>query len=146
VEAARAYNARHHGRRLHGASTITMQCARTVFLWPSRTYVRKGLEVPLAYLLELLWGKRRILEVYVNVVEWGHGVYGADAAARTYFGVPASRLTMAQAALMAATLPSPLRWNPAAPTQALASRAATLEARAERVRLDQLQPRPGGGR
>lgn len=132
---ARTYNARHLGRRLRGASTITMQCARSVFLWPARTWLRKGLEVYLAGLLELLWGKRRILEVYLNVVEWGDGVYGAEAAARRYFGVPAARLDPRRAALLAAALPSPRRSNPAAPSPGLAARAATIQARAAAVRL-----------
>src|SRR5207245_2311342 len=81
-ERAREYNERWQGRRLRGAGNITMQCARTVLLWPGRSYVRKALEVYLAYLLELAWGKQRILEVYVNTVEWGDGVYGVEAAAR----------------------------------------------------------------
>ena len=93
LERAREYNERWRGRRLRGAGTITMQCARTVYLWPGRSYVRKALEVYLAWLLELGWGKRRILEVYVNTVEWGDGVYGAEAAARRYFGVPAGGWT-----------------------------------------------------
>jgi monofunctional biosynthetic peptidoglycan transglycosylase len=144
---ARAYNRRHDGRRLHGGSTITMQCARSVFLWPGRTYVRKALEVGLAALLEVVWGKRRILEVYVNVVEWGDGVFGVEAASRRYFGVPAARLTAGQAALLVAVLPNPRRWSPAAPTAYIRRRAAAIEARAARVRLEASARRPshGGG-
>jgi monofunctional glycosyltransferase len=135
---ARDYNERHDGRRLRGGSTITMQCARSVFLWPGRTYLRKGLEAYFAGLLELLWGKRRILEVYLNVAEWGDGVFGAEAAARRAFGVAAARVTAEQAALLAAVLPSPRRWNPAAPTRYLLARAATIRARAASVHLDGL--------
>jgi monofunctional biosynthetic peptidoglycan transglycosylase len=136
---ARAFNARHAGRRRRGASTITMQCARNVFLWPGRTWARKILETWFALLMELAWGKRRILEVYVNVVEWGRGVYGVEAAARTYFGVPAARLDARQAALLAATLPDPRRWSPATPTPWVRSRATTIARRAAAVRLAALE-------
>jgi monofunctional biosynthetic peptidoglycan transglycosylase len=139
VERAYDYNARHRGRRLRGAGTISMQCARNVFLWPGRTYVRKGLETYLAWLLELVWGKRRILEVYLNVVEWGDGLYGAEAASRTYFGVPASRLDAWQAGLLAAALPNPRHRNPSAPSRSLRAQAALIAARATRVYVDPLQ-------
>jgi len=132
---AREYNANQRGGRLRGASTITMQCARSVFLWPGRTYVRKAIEVYLAVLMEQLWGKRRILEVYVNVVEWGPGVYGVEAAARRYFGVPASALDASRAALLAAALPAPRRFNPATPSAYLRRRAAIIAARASRTEL-----------
>lgn len=135
VEAAREYNRRHAGRRQRGASTITMQCARSVFLWQNRTWLRKGLELWLAALLELFWPKRRILEVYLNVAEWGPGVYGAEAAAQHWFGVPASRLSAQQAALLAAMLPAPRRWNPARPTPYLAARARRIAAWARGVDL-----------
>ncbi len=138
VERARDYNLRQRGRRLRGASTITMQCARNVFLWQGRTWVRKTLEVYFAALLELVWNKRRILEVYVNVVEWGPGLYGVDAAARQYFGVAAGDLDAYRAALLAAALPDPRRANPAAPSPYLRARASIIAARAERVRLDPL--------
>ncbi len=141
-ELLQAWRTRRPGRPPRGASTITMQCARSVFLWPSRSYVRKALEIPLAGLLELAWGKRRILEVYVNVVEWGDGLYGVEAAAQRYFGVPAARLTPPQAALLVAALPNPRRRNPAAPTPALSRRAAIIGARATRVRLDPLASSP----
>ena len=132
LERAREYNERWRGRRLRGAGTITMQCARTVFLWPGRSYVRKALEVYLAHLLELAWGKQRILEVYVNSVEWGDRVYGVEAAAERYFGVPAARLDAWESALLAAVLPNPRRWSPAAPTPDLRARAALIAARAAR--------------
>ena len=139
---ARRYNARQAGRHLRGASTITMQCARNVFLWQGRTYVRKALEVYFGFLLEVLWGKRRILEVYLNVVEWGDGVFGAEAAARRDFGVHAAGLSPRQAALLAAALPNPRRWNPAAPTAYLARRGAIIEGRARHVSLRRLGPGP----
>jgi monofunctional biosynthetic peptidoglycan transglycosylase len=143
---ALAYNARHRGRRLRGAGTITMQCARNVFLWQGRSYVRKALEVYFAPLLELTWGKRRILEVYLNVIEWGDGVYGVEAAAERYFGVSAAELDARQSALLAAALPDPRRSNPAAPSRYLAARAAIIVARAERLRLEPAAERTGAGR
>jgi monofunctional glycosyltransferase len=135
LQRAREYNARHHDGRMRGASTITMQCARSVFLWPGRLWVRKAIEVYLALLMEQLWGKRRILEVYVNVVEWGPGVYGAEAAAQRYFGVSAAGLDAQRAALLAAALPAPRRFNPAAPSGYLRRRAGTIVARANRTAL-----------
>ncbi len=137
---AREYNASQRGGRLRGASTITMQCARSVFLWPGRTYVRKAIEVYLAVLMEQLWGKQRILEVYVNVVEWGPGVYGVEAAARRYFGVSASGLNAERAALLAASLPAPRRFNPAAPSAYLRRRAAIIAARARQTELPGSRP------
>jgi monofunctional biosynthetic peptidoglycan transglycosylase len=133
---ARAWNARHERQgRVRGASTITMQCARNVFLWQGRTYVRKALELWFTALMEATWSKRRILEVYVNVIEWGPGVYGAQAAAERYFRVPAARLDARQAALLAAALPDPLTRNPAAPTAFLDARATRIARRAALVRL-----------
>src|SRR3954451_21391078 len=90
------------------ASTISMQTAKNVFLWPGRDWLRKGFEAYFTPLIELAWGKRRILEIYLNVVEWGPGIYGAQAAAEHYFRKPASRLTAAEAARLAAVLPDPL--------------------------------------
>jgi monofunctional biosynthetic peptidoglycan transglycosylase len=140
VRRAREYNARHGDEPRRGGSTITMQCARNVFLWQGKSYVRKALEAGIAYVLEVLWGKRRILEVYLNVIEWGPGVFGAEAAARTYFGVPASALGPRQAALLAAALPNPHRWNPGAPSRWLLARSALIERRAARVSLAPLRP------
>jgi monofunctional biosynthetic peptidoglycan transglycosylase len=123
VEAAKRYNASHKGKRLHGASTVTMQTAKNTFLWHGRNYVRKGLEAYFTYLIEFIWGKKRILEVYVNVVEWGNEVYGAEAAARKYFKKSAKKLTKREAALLAVVLPNPNRWNPARPTNYINRRA-----------------------
>jgi monofunctional biosynthetic peptidoglycan transglycosylase len=131
------------GARRRGASTITMQCARNVLLWQGRSYVRKALETYLAVLLELAWGKPRILEVYVNVIEWGRGVYGVEAAARRSFGVGAAELEMRQAALLAAALPSPRRFDPGAPTPYLQRRAEIIARRAGAVRLDARLSRGG---
>lgn len=101
--------------RVRGASTITMQTARTVFLWPDRTLLRKALEAYYTVLLELLWDKERILEVYLNTVDWGSGVMGAEAACRKYFSIGAGEASPSQAALLAAILPSPHRWSPTSP-------------------------------
>ncbi len=116
VEEAKKYNEKHKGKRLHGASTVTMQTAKNTFLWHGRNYVRKALEAYFTYLIEFIWGKKRILEVYVNVVEWGNEVYGAEAASRKYFKKSAKSLTKREAALLAAVLPNPHRWTPSRPT------------------------------
>lgn len=94
---------------VRGASTITMQVAKNLFLWPSKDLLRKGLELGFAVVMEQVWPKRRILEVYLNIAEWGPGVFGAEAAARHHFGKSAARLTSYEAALMAASLPNPHR-------------------------------------
>jgi monofunctional glycosyltransferase len=99
-----------------GASTITQQTAKNVFLYPSRTYLRKGLEAYFTVLIEALWDKRRILEVYLNVIELGPGVYGAEAAAQYYWNKPSTKLTLGEAQLFAAILPNPRRWSPKNPT------------------------------
>jgi monofunctional glycosyltransferase len=116
------------GERLRGASTITQQTAKNLFLWPGG-WLRKIVEIYPTVLLELLWPKRRILEIYLNIVEWGPGIYGAEAASRAYFGRSARLLTASEAALMAAVLPNPRRWSPARPTEYIRSRAATIQAR-----------------
>jgi monofunctional biosynthetic peptidoglycan transglycosylase len=117
-----------------GASTISMQTAKNVFLWPGRSYIRKGLEIPVALLADLIWGKRRMLEIYLNVAEWGEGVYGAQAAARKHFRKDAKDLTRAEAALLAAALPNPILRNAGRPTrgvQAIARRITVRMAAAE---------------
>jgi monofunctional glycosyltransferase len=108
-----------------GASTIAMQTAKNVFLWPGRSYIRKALELPIALYIDLVWGKRRVMEVYLNVAEWGDGVFGAEAAARRHFGKSARNLTRGEAALLAAALPNPRVRNAGRPTgrhRALAGR------------------------
>jgi len=116
IEKAREYNIKKQGKKIRGASTISQQTAKNVFLWPQRSWVRKGLEVYFTVLIEFVWGKKRILEVYLNVIETGKGIYGANAAALSYFGKPASGISRGEAALIAAVLPNPLKWNPASPT------------------------------
>ncbi|WP_185983836.1 monofunctional biosynthetic peptidoglycan transglycosylase [Aureimonas mangrovi] len=113
-----------------GASTIPMQTVKNLFLWNGRSYLRKGLEVPLAMYADALWSKRRMMEIYLNVAEWGPGIYGIEAAARYYFNRPASDLSARQAALLAASLPAPLARDPANPTAGLARIADRVQARA----------------
>lgn len=104
------------GKRIKGASTISQQTAKNVFLWPSRNLVRKGLEAYFTFLIETIWTKERIMEVYLNVIEMGPGIYGIEAASQTFYNRPASKLTRQQAAMIAAVLPNPIRWSPAKPT------------------------------
>jgi monofunctional biosynthetic peptidoglycan transglycosylase len=134
---AAIHNERRPGR-VRGGSTISQQTAKNVFLWPSRDYVRKGLEAWFTLLEEAIWGKRRILEVYLNVVEWGPGTYGAEAAARRYFGEDAADLTPDQAARLAAILPDPLKWKAVNPGRYVQRRSARIGARAAVVRSDDL--------
>jgi monofunctional glycosyltransferase len=101
--------------RTKGASTLTQQTAKNLFLWSGRSWVRKGFEAYFTLLLEIFWNKRRILETYLNIVEFGDGVYGVEAAAQRYFGKPASKLTSQEAALLAAVLPSPRRYRVKSP-------------------------------
>ncbi|HET9108805.1 MAG TPA: monofunctional biosynthetic peptidoglycan transglycosylase [Steroidobacteraceae bacterium] len=115
-----AVRAAEHGARLRGASTISQQVARNLFLWPSRSWVRKGIEAYFTVLLEVLWPKERILEVYLNVAQFGRGIYGVEAAARRFYHEPASRLTAGQAALLAAVLPDPVHWHVERPSRFVA--------------------------
>lgn len=117
-----------------GASTIAMQTVKNLFLWSSRSYIRKGLEIPLAYYADFIWSKRRVIEIYLNIAEWGPGIFGAEAAARHYFNKSAAQLTPRQAALLTAALPNPITRNPAKPTRYLLSRARNIEARARAAR------------
>jgi monofunctional biosynthetic peptidoglycan transglycosylase len=116
IEKAQKYNERHNGKKVKGASTISQQTAKNVFLWPARSYLRKGLEVYFTFLIEILWSKERIMEVYLNVIEMGDGIYGAEAASQQYYNRPVSKINNSQAALIAACLPNPIRWSPARPT------------------------------
>lgn len=120
IERARKHNEK--SKRKRGASTISQQVAKNVFLWPARSWVRKGLEVYFTGLIELFWGKERIMEVYLNVAEMGKGIYGIQAASKHYFKKDASKLTPQQSALIIACLPSPLKSNPAKPSSYLISR------------------------
>jgi monofunctional biosynthetic peptidoglycan transglycosylase len=114
IEKALVYNSK--GRKVRGASTISQQTAKNVFLWTGRSWVRKGLESGLTLLIEGAWGKQRILEVYLNSIEFGPGVFGAEAAAQRYFGISAAKLSRQQAALLAAVLPNPHRFLVQAPS------------------------------
>ncbi len=104
------------GRRLRGASTITQQVAKNIFLTPSKSFIRKGLEVWFTLLIEIMWSKQRILAVYLNIAEFGDHLFGIEAASQHYFGIPAKNLTRSQAAMLAATLPNPLRLRAARPS------------------------------
>ncbi len=107
------------GSKLRGASTISQQTAKNVFLWPGRSWVRKGFEAYFTLLIETFWSKERIMEVYLNVIEMGDGIYGAEAASQKYFGISSENLSKGQAALIAAVLPNPRRWHPDTPSSYL---------------------------
>lgn len=111
-----------NGGRLRGASTISQQTAKNLFLTPAKNLIRKGLEVWFTFLLELLWDKERILEVYLNIAEFGDHLFGIEAASQHYFGIPAKRLNRAQSAILAATLPNPIRFKASQPTHYLIKR------------------------
>lgn len=111
-----------NGKRRRGGSTISQQTAKNVFLWPASSWVRKGFEAYFTVLIEIIWGKRRIMEVYLNSIEMGRGLYGAEAVARTNFGCSAARLSRSECALIAATLPNPLRFDSAHPSRYMLSR------------------------
>jgi monofunctional biosynthetic peptidoglycan transglycosylase len=117
-----------------GASTITMQVAKNLFLWPAKSYLRKVVEVPLTYAIEMLWPKRRILEVYLNIAEWGPGVFGAEAAARAHFGQSAGSLGARQSAQLAVSLPNPILRDAGSPGPRAARRASVIQRRALSMR------------
>jgi len=138
IDEAMKQHERHPKKRLRGASTISQQVARTLFLLPARSWVRKGAEAYLTVLVEAFWPKKRILTAYLNLVDWGHGNYGAEAAAEVYFGIPASALSKAQAARLATVLPNPDKWRAAHPGRYVASRTGVIEDRAWEVTRDSL--------
>jgi len=123
----KAYTNNQKGKKVRGASTISQQVAKNVFLWQGRSYLRKALEFYFTGLIELIWGKRRILEVYVNVAEMGKNTFGAEAAARRIFKKPAQNLTRAEAARLAAVLPSPNKWSAAKPGPYVTRRTAVIQ-------------------
>lgn len=131
MEKAFVHNQR--SSRVRGASTISQQTCKNLFLWSGRSYVRKGLEAWLTLLMETMWSKQRILEVYLNSAEFGRGIYGAEAAAQFYFRKPAARLSAREAALLAAVLPAPRRRNPAQPSAYVQLRASWIEAQMVRL-------------
>ena len=121
IEKAAKRNRQDNKRKL-GASTISQQTAKNVFLWPGRTWVRKGLEAYFTTLIELMWSKERIMEVYLNSIEMGDGIYGAEAVAQWHFSLPCSQLAKGQCALIAATLPNPRKYSSAAPSPYMVKR------------------------
>ena len=116
IEQAAMHNMKYPEKRKHGASTISQQTAKNVFLWPGRSWVRKGFEVYFTTLIELFWSKERIMEVYLNSIEMGDGIYGADAVAQWHFGLAASELSKEQCALIAVSLPNPRKFDSAHPS------------------------------
>lgn len=134
----KALKANERGGRVRGGSTISQQTAKNVFLWPGRDWIRKGLEAGYTVAIETVWGKRRIMEVYLNVAEWAPGVYGAEAAAQHWFGKSADDLTAREAARLAAILPSPRRYNAASPGPYVRRRTSRIQAAMGTVRNDGL--------
>ena len=122
IQTAAKRNREHPEKQKLGASTISQQTAKNVFLWPGRSWLRKGLEVYFTSLIELFWSKQRIMEVYLNSIETGDGIYGADAVAQEHFKLPAKMLSPAQCALIAATLPNPRRFSSREPSQYMQKR------------------------
>jgi monofunctional biosynthetic peptidoglycan transglycosylase len=135
VEIDKALAKQKQGGKLRGASTLTQQVAKNIFLWDGRSFVRKGLEAYVTMWLEMLLPKDRILDIYLNMAEWGDGVFGAEAAAQKYFGKSASKLTREEAARLAVILPAPLRWSPTGSI-------ATARAAAVMDRMQYPAPRP----
>jgi monofunctional biosynthetic peptidoglycan transglycosylase len=137
IQKALAQNNR-HPNKIKGGSTISQQTAKNVFLWPERSFLRKGLEAYFTVLIELGWGKRRIMEIYLNSIEWGPGIYGVDAAARSNFNVGADHLSSLQSARLAAILPSPLKWQADAPGPYVQKRSRRIGGGARSVRAEGL--------
>lgn len=125
IERAITYN--ENSQNVRGASTITQQVAKNLFLWPSRSFIRKGFELWFTLWIELFWSKERILEVYLNSVEWGNGIFGIEAAARYYFNTSAKKLTLEQASLLAAILPNPRNLSPTHPSQNVLNKARWIQ-------------------
>ena len=138
MQAAMRHNERRPNGKIKGGSTISQQTAKNVFLWPGRSYIRKGIEAWYTVLIETLWGKGRIMEVYLNVVEFGPGVYGAQAASQHFFHEDASQLSPAQAAHLISVLPDPLKWRVAAPGAYVAKRSRRIDGAIGTVRDDGL--------
>lgn len=126
IESAATSNIR-GGKKLRGGSTISQQTAKNVFLWPGRSWVRKGFEAYFTFLIEAMWSKQRIMEVYLNSIEMGDGIYGADAVAEQHFGTNAANLSRADCALIAATLPNPRKFNSASPSSYMRKRQRWIE-------------------
>lgn len=118
------------GERTRGASTLSMQVVKNLYLWPGRSYFRKALELPLALLTDAIWTKTRMIEIYLNIAEWDEGIFGIEAASRHYFKRSAAKLSARQAALLAVTLPNPKHRNPAKASKSLSKLAKRIERRA----------------
>ena len=136
IRKAENYNKKHQGKRMKGASTISQQTAKNVFLWQGRNWIRKGFEVYFTFLIEIFWSKQRIMEVYLNVIEMGNGIYGVEAAAQEYFHKPASKLSVREASLIAAILPSPLKWSPVKPNARVQKKAGRIMHFISRLKLE----------
>lgn len=129
------------GKRIRGGSTISQQTAKNVFLWPQRSYLRKGLEAYFTVLIELIWSKERIMEVYLNVIEMGPGIYGVQAAAKEHFGKDASKLSKGQAALIAGCLPNPRRFIAGNPSPYIQRRKGQIMSLMNKIgRIEFIQP------
>jgi monofunctional glycosyltransferase len=135
IEKALAYNKKKPGR-VRGASTISQQVAKNVFLWQGRSWIRKGLEVYFTFMIELIWGKKRILEVYLNVAEMGEGIFGIEAAAQAYFKKPASKLTAQEASMIAAILPNPKKYRISPPSRYVSTRSGWIRRQMNNLRED----------
>ncbi len=136
IQAAASANV--SGKALRGGSTISQQTAKNAFLWPERSFLRKGLEAYFTLLIEFVWGKPRIMEVYLNIVEMGPGIYGMEAAAQHYFDKPASKLTARQAARLAAILPQPIKRSAVKPSKSVRRYARRIEKRVKVVRDEKI--------
>lgn len=135
IENAKRFNERQKGKKKRGASTITMQTSKNTFLCHSRNYIRKAFEAYFTVLIEAIWGKKRIIEVYANVIEFGEGLYGVEQASREFFGKSAKDLTRREAALLAAVLPNPRIWSPASPTSYIEARVTFIQGRMSSVAI-----------
>jgi monofunctional biosynthetic peptidoglycan transglycosylase len=135
IKKAMAYNKRKPGR-IRGGSTISQQVAKNVFLWQGRSWIRKGLETYFTFMIELVWGKKRILDVYLNVIEMGDGVFGIEAASRSYFNKPAKNLTKREAAMIAACLPNPKRYKVKPASSWLMRRAGAIQRQMDNLHTD----------
>jgi len=135
IRKAQRYNERKPGR-IRGASTISQQVAKNVFLWQGRSWIRKGLEVYFTFMIELIWGKKRIMEVYLNVIETGDGIFGIEMAANIYFNKSAKNLTRQEAAMIAACLPSPKRYKVKPLSSFVAARSATIMQQMNNLQTD----------
>ncbi|MEO6613814.1 MAG: monofunctional biosynthetic peptidoglycan transglycosylase [Chitinophagaceae bacterium] len=135
IKKAQRYNERKPGR-IRGASTISQQVAKNVFLWQGRSWIRKGLEVYFTFMIEMLWGKKRILEMYLNVIEMGEGVFGIEQAANSYFNKPARSLSRQEAAMIAACLPNPKVYKVKPASSFVSSRAAVIVRQMNNLQAD----------